>query len=120
MRNSIIAGAVVALIAGNALAQTQNPMAQNPTAQNPPVQNPPAAKGPQNPAISGSSKPLDVPVAGRNSFTEGEARARIEKMGFTNVGQLKKDEHGVWRGLAIKNGRQVQVSLDYQGNVVAR
>ena len=84
-------------------------------------QTPPAADGPQNPAISGStSKQVEAPVKGRNSFTEGEAKSRIESNGFSNVSQLAKDDDGVWRGRAMKDGREVAVSLDYQGNVVAR
>ena len=106
MRNSLIVGTILTLVAGGALAQTQNP---------------PAANGPQNPAISGStSKQVEAPVKGRNSFTEGEAKSRIEKNGFTNVNGLAKDDNGVWRGKAMKGGQQVNVSLDYQGNVVAR
>jgi hypothetical protein len=108
MRNSLVLGAVIALIASGALAQT-------------PSQNPPAASGPQNPAISGStSKQVEAPVKGRNSFTEGEAKSRIEKSGFSNISGLAKDDNGVWRGKAMKDGRQVDVSLDYQGNVVTR
>ena len=105
MRNSFfIAGAIVALMASGALAQNQNP---------------PAASGPQNPAISGStSKQVEAPVKGRNSFTEGEAKSRIEKDGLSSVSSLAKDDNGVWRGKAMKDGRQVDVSLDYQGNVV--
>jgi hypothetical protein len=93
-------------MASGALAQTQNP---------------PAASGPQNPAVSGStSKQVEAPVKGRNSFTEGEAKSRIEKAGFSNISELKKDDNGVWRGKASKDGRSVDVSLDYQGNVVTR
>lgn len=107
MRNSlVIGGALLGMIASGALAQT-------PSA--------PAQSGPQNPAISGSSGNQAVnPVKGRNSFTEGEAKSRIEAKGFSGVGQLTKDNDGVWRGRATKEGRQVEVSLDYQGNVVAR
>ena len=53
------------------------------------------------------------------SFTEGQARARIEKEGFTNVSGLAKDDKGVWRGTAMKGGKQLKVSLDFQGNVTA-
>jgi hypothetical protein len=31
----------------------------------------------------------------------GEARSRIEKNGFANVGDLTKDDNGVWRGLEL-------------------
>jgi hypothetical protein len=106
MRNSLVVGAIIALVASGAVAQTQTP---------------PAASGPQNPAISGStSKQVEAPVKGRNSFTEGEAKSRIESNGFSNVSALAKDDDGVWRGKAMKNGKEVEVSLDYQGNVVTR
>jgi hypothetical protein len=61
----------------------------------------------------------DAPVAGANSFTEGQARSRIEAAGYANVSDLRKDDQGVWRGQAIRNGTRSDVALDYQGNVVA-
>ena len=33
---------------------------------------------------------------------------------------LKKDDAGVWRGKADQNGKAVNVSVDFQGNVVAQ
>lgn len=104
MRNTLLIGAALAFVASGALAQT-----------------PPAKDGPQNSAVNSqnsSNRMVDAPVKGRNSYTEGEAKSRIEKMGFANVSDLKKDDNGVWRGRATKNGRQVDISLDYQGNVV--
>lgn len=59
------------------------------------------------------------PVPGANSFTEGEARSRIEASGFTEVTDLQKDEQSIWRGKAMKEGKPVIVSLDFQGHVVA-
>jgi hypothetical protein len=61
---------------------------------------------------------VNAPVAGRNSFTEGEAKSRIEKMGFSDVSNLQKDDKGVWRGRATKDGKTVAISVDYQGNVI--
>jgi hypothetical protein len=106
MRNSIAIAAMLAFIATGAIAQSQNP---------------PAKDGPQNSAINSSdssNRQVTAPVAGRNSFTEGEAKSRIEKMGFSDVGDLQKDDQGVWRGRAIRDGKKVDVSLDYQGNVI--
>ena len=81
----------------------------------------PAAKEPQNNAINTSKTPQPAqPVAGRNSFTEGEAQSRIKDKGFTDVTDLQKDNDGVWRGKASKDGKQVSVSVDYQGNVIAK
>jgi len=106
MRNSLAIAAVLACISAAATAQTQNL---------------PAAAGPQNSAINSSdssNRQVTAPVAGRNSFTEGEAKSRIEKMGFSDVSNLQKDDQGVWRGRAMKDGKTVDVSLDYQGNVI--
>jgi hypothetical protein len=58
-----------------------------------------------------------VPAKGSNSFTEGQAKSRIEGKGFTDVSGLKKDDNGVWRGRARKGGDQVSVWLDYKGAV---
>ncbi|MBM3547158.1 MAG: hypothetical protein FJX54_09395 [Alphaproteobacteria bacterium] len=63
--------------------------------------------------------PPGAPVAGANSFTESQAKARIEARGFTNVSGLKKDDKSIWRGTAMKDGKSVSIALDYQGNVVA-
>lgn len=57
------------------------------------------------------------PVPGANSFTEDQARERITGAGFQQVTGLKKDDQGIWRGKAMKGGKQVDVSLDYRGNV---
>lgn len=61
-----------------------------------------------------------VPVPGANSFTKGQARARIRNGGFTHVSRLHKDRHGIWRGTAMKDGQPVNVSMDFQGRVVGQ
>ena len=81
------------------------------------AQNPPAQSGPNNSAINSDQKNSDRPVAGRNSFTEGQAKSKIEDAGYSNVSDLKKDDNGVWRGRASKGGSSTNVSLDFQGNV---
>jgi|SRR5690242_6170881 hypothetical protein len=85
------------------------------------AQNPPAQSGPNNPAVNTTGRNnADQPVSGANSFTEGQARSRIEANGFSEVSGLSKDGNGVWRGKAKKDGKNVEVSLDFQGNVIAR
>ena len=82
------------------------------------AQNPPAQSGPNNKAINSSDQNnSDKPVAGRNSFTEGQAKSKIEDAGYSNVGELKKDDNGIWRGKASKGGSSTNVSVDFQGNV---
>ena len=132
MRISYVVAVAASILAGQALAQNTsppNPPASNapaPKAENAPAApatpqaTAPAAKGPQNPAVrteEGNNAPR--PVAGANSFTEGEAKSRIEARGYANVTELKKDDQGIWRGKAQQNGRSVDVALDYQGNVFA-
>ena len=65
----------------------------------------------------GSTDATPSPAAGANSFTQGQAKARIESRGFANVSDLAKDNTGLWRGKAMKDGKSVNVTLDYQGNV---
>jgi hypothetical protein len=78
----------------------------------------PAKDGPNNNAInSPGQNTSNAPVAGRNSFTEGQAKSKIEEAGFTNVTALKKDDNGVWRGKATKGSTSSDVSVDFQGNV---
>jgi hypothetical protein len=82
------------------------------------AQNPPAQSGPNNNAVNSSGQNnSNAPVAGRNSFTEGQAKSKIEEAGYTNVTELKKDDAGVWRGKASKGGSAAAVSVDFQGNV---
>jgi len=60
-----------------------------------------------------------APVAGANSFTMAQAQKRLEDQGYTQVSALAKDEKSIWRGHAMKNGKAVDVALDYQGNITA-
>jgi hypothetical protein len=78
----------------------------------------PAKSGPNNNAVnSPGQNNSNAPVAGRNSFTEGQAKSKIEEAGYTNVTALTKDDNGVWRGKAQKGGASANVSVDFQGNV---
>lgn len=82
------------------------------------AQNQPAKSGPNNNAVNSPGlNNSNAPVAGRNSFTEGQAKSKIEEAGYTKVTDLKKDDNGVWRGKASKGGSSTPVSVDFQGNV---
>lgn len=59
------------------------------------------------------------PLKGANSFTEAQAKTRIEAAGYTEVSGLLKDQDGIWRATAKKGGTSVQVALDFKGNVVS-
>lgn len=101
MRLILAAAAACSLVASLAVAQSA-----------------PAQNEPQNPAVkSMRDNNSSTPVAGANSFTKGEAQSQIEAKGYTHVTGLRKDESGVWRGKATKDGQSGAVSVDYQGNV---
>jgi hypothetical protein len=73
-----------------------------------------------------NNKPADSPQTtgsvepGANSFTEAQVRSRFEAQGFTNVTDLRKDDQGIWRGKAMRNGQQSSVALDYKGTIQAQ
>ena len=75
----------------------------------------------ETPAIATpDTKNAKAPVEGKNSFTEAQAKDRIQNAGYSGVSALKLDEKGVWRGTAMKDGKSASVGLDYQGNVVTQ
>lgn len=73
--------------------------------------------------VNASGKAVLVPSSqlerGSNSFTEGQAKSRLEGAGLTNVAGLAKDDAGVWRGTAMHDGKSVKVGFDYKGNISA-
>ncbi len=75
-----------------------------------------AASGDRNQAVTTTGANAAQPARGSNSFTQNEARRRLERNGFQSVSGLAKDSGGVWRGTAMKDGQSVQVWLDYKGN----
>lgn len=105
MKNIILAAALVGASALTAIAQTTP--APSTDAGTPAVATPDT----KNPA---------APVAGASSFTEAQAKDRIEKAGYSELKDLKKDDSGIWMAAGMKDGKAVMVALDYQGNVVAK
>jgi hypothetical protein len=79
------------------------------------------SSGSSNPAVT--HKPADSPQTtgavepGANSFTEAQARSRLEAQGFSTVTELRKDDQSIWRGRAQKDGKSVSVGIDYKGTV---
>ncbi|MCV9967470.1 PepSY domain-containing protein [Pararhizobium sp. BT-229] len=106
MKNLLVATAIIAMSVSSTLAQTTTPAA-NPEGDTPAVATP-------------SDQNATAPVEGANSFTEGQAKDRIVEAGYADVTDLKLDDKGVWQGKATKDGKTVMVSLDYQGNIVAK
>jgi hypothetical protein len=76
-----------------------------------------AASGDRNQAVTTTGANAPQPARGSSSFTHNQARRRLERNGFQSVSGLAKDNGGVWRGKAMKDGQPVQVWLDYKGNV---
>ncbi|MFK4825802.1 PepSY domain-containing protein [Paenochrobactrum sp. BZR 588] len=60
-----------------------------------------------------------APVKGENSFTQEQAKSRMEEAGFTNVMGLTLDDDGVWHAAGEKDGTPVMIKMDYQGNVTS-
>lgn len=104
MKNIILAAAFVAVSALAAAAQTTPA---------------PSTDGNTPAVATPDTKNPTAPVAGANSFTEGQAKDRIEQAGYSAVSGLKLDDKGIWQASATKDGKAVMVSLDYQGNIVA-
>ena len=121
MRSILVIAAVASLAVGSSFAQnTKSPEPEDPGKKALPRINydsldvapgPPAID-----TIEGNNP--GAPASGANSFTEEQAKSRIEERGFANVSELRKDNDGIWRGTAERDGRKVQVMLDFQGNVV--
>ncbi len=63
------------------------------------------------------NRPAPAPTSGNNSFTQAQAQDHLANAGFTNVTGLAQDEKGVWRGQATKDGKLVNVAVDYTGAV---
>lgn len=81
------------------------------------VVSPPAA----NDAVDAGATASDVaPEPASNSFTEGQAKGHIEKAGYTDVTGLVKSADGFWTAKAMKDGKSMDVSLDFKGAVTAR
>jgi hypothetical protein len=92
------------MIAETALAQNAAP--ERSTSAPPAVSNP-----------NDATKTSAAPVAGKNSFTEAQAKTRLESHGYTQVTSLNKDADSIWHATAMKDGKSMAVAVDYQGNI---
>lgn len=70
-------------------------------------------------AFEATENDAGAPLEGANSFTEDQAKDRAISRGFSDIGELTKDDKGVWRGTAMHDGATVSVAVDYKGNVVS-
>jgi hypothetical protein len=108
MKVLVSAIAVLSLLMGSmCLAQTQKDDASlgAPTSRD------------SNEAVISTNADQPTPAAGANSFTEDQARSRLEARGYSVMSGLEKDDSGIWRGKGQKNGGFADVWVDYKGNV---
>ena len=118
MKSLVFGIAAGLIVAGTSLAQTPQRPGPTATPVSPPTpgattgaaattQRPNdavAASGNNNQVVATTNANAPAPAKGANSFTMGEAKSRLEKNGFSDVGGLAKDDNGVWRGSAQKGG----------------
>jgi hypothetical protein len=128
-------GLALQLCAVSAFAQSQ-PLPSAPVTTPPAAGAQPPTGGPSTPPMtepanaiqksgstdnSGSIKSSAVDKGGvspgANSFTEAQARSRLQRNGFAQVSELTKDQDGIWRGSAAKNGSLMHVAVDYKGHI---
>ena len=96
MKKMIFAAALVCATAVSAYAQTTTV---------------PATDG-ETPAVATpDTTNTTAPVEGANSFTEAQAKERIEAAGYTGLTGLKLDEKGVWQATAMKDGKSMSARL---------
>lgn len=81
-----------------------------------------AVSGPQaNGAVNTDANATNADVASAsNSFTEGQAKGHIENAGYSDVTALAKSPDGLWTANAKKDGKSVDVTLDFKGAVTAK
>lgn len=108
---SVAVASVLATLPVN--AQTTSPSQSGSTSR--PAEGQSATANPQADFVQNAQL-----ASGANSFTEGEARARFERNGLANVTDLKKDDQGIWRAKATREGKSVSVGLDFKGNIAAQ
>lgn len=122
MKKLLIPSFAALVLSSAAIAQTSPSPAPAPAAPAPAA---PATPAPTvtEPSTTGTTAPrqdANAPLPGANSFTEAQAKSRIEQNGFSGVTSLRKDDQGIWRAMAMKDGKSVTVSLDYRGNIVTQ
>jgi hypothetical protein len=106
MKTTILAALAVAAFSTGAVAQNAAPRTDT---------TPPAVTNPNN-----TARTTAAPVPGKNSFTEDQARKRLQDNGYTQVSDLRQDEKSIWHAKAMKSGKAVGVTLDYQGNITMK
>ena len=83
------------------------------------------ATGGASSATSGGQKAVTRPNTdhaqdGKPASTGAVTGVKLEKAGFHDVKDLKKDADGIWAGSAMMDGKPTTVGLDFKGNVAVR
>lgn len=120
----VTTAALVGMFSSAAFAQSTTPRTDLPANTTPvPHVTAPADNGRSDRRADATTRQEVVHVgqleAGANSFTEGQARSRIEDAGFVNVHRLQKDDRGLWRGRATRGGSETDVAMDFRGRIAA-
>ena len=71
--------------------------------------------------IAYNGKPVAT-IMGEVAWTwisEGQAIQFLKSKGYTNIGTLRRDENGIWRTKAAKDGLVSHVAVDVYANVQA-
>lgn len=126
MRTSIAAILLVGALGSGAVAQTTTGSPASPDAKTSQqsggqqsVTRPNTDKMTPDGTSTGSTASTKL-EKGANSFTEGEVRSRLDKAGFKDAKDLKKDADGIWRGTAMHDGKTSPVGVDFKGNIAAQ
>ena len=117
LKQTALAAALLLGSAGMAMAQTAAPGTST-GGTTTGDHTPPSVGTSTNPNANATRAGNAALEPGANSFTQGQARRRIEDRGYTNVDQLRKDQNSIWQAEATKDGRRVRVGVDFRGNVV--
>lgn len=125
MRSTTVLTVAAALLTTTVFAQTPSTPPASPGTSGPTGSSNPAVNtqgnAPSSTTTTGTVTvvPLSALEKGANSFTEGQAKSRLEGAGFRDVTGLAKDNDGIWRGKANKDGKSVDVGVDYKGNIAS-
>lgn len=121
LRATLLSGLAVTLVSLSPASAQQPRPTDVPTATTAPSLTPQNAAPAQARDRTDTSAIVDAAALeeGANSFTEGQARSRLEAAGFTNLQDLRKDDAGFWRGRASRGGTPTEVALDFRGRIAA-
>jgi hypothetical protein len=103
----------IAFVAASGVAMAQTtPNANQPSGgTSPGGTSPGGASMPERGATASPTSPL---------ASEGLAKSKLEASGYSGIKDLRESPDGTWTGKAMKDSREMAVSVDAQGNVTAK